>query len=393
MAAGLEPSRPDPGEIDLSPVVALLERQREDDWHDCAQCYVSVAGETILDVAVGDSRPGRALRPDDLVLWYSSGKPLTTVAILQLWERGLLGVDDPVGRYVDGWGGGKEYCTLRHVLTHTGGFPMYGDTSFDEDISYDEALRRIAAHPADWEPGTAAAYHPVSGWKVLGAVVEVVDGRPIDRYVREEVIEPLGMTDTSLGIPVCRQGELGDRLVPVAWKGHMFPVVDADGALSMKPYRIDRLHNEAWHVAKVEPGGGTRGPARELGHFYESLLGHGPRRVIDPRTVEMMIAVHRYGLDDPILGPTTPFGLGVAVDFSGGVGRRAFGHTGMASSRGLADPDCDLVMVVVCNGLPNPLAAERRMTEITDAVYTGLGDRAARFRRRATTARTNPLAT
>jgi len=381
VSTGLEPSR-GAAAVGLERVAELLEQQRSDDLHDCAQCYVSVRAEPVLDVAVGEVA-GRRLRTDDVMLWYSSGKPLTTVAVLQLWERGLLQLDDPVGRFVGGWAGGKERCTLRHVLTHTGGFPMYRDKAFDRDVSYRETIERIAAHPADWEPGTAAGYHPVTGWKVLGAVVEAVDGRPIDRYLADEIFGPLGLANTYLGIPSEQQRALGDRLVPIVWKGHMFPALDADGALSMAPYRIDEIHNEPWHVAKVEPGGGMRGPAQELGRFYESLLGYGAVDLLDPRTVEMMSAVHRYGLRDPILGTATPFGLGVAVDFTGGAGRRAFGHGGMASSRGLADPDCDLVMVVVCNGLPNPLAAERRMMEITDAVYTALGDNVARFRRRS----------
>ena len=122
---------------------------------------------------------------------------------------------------------------------------------------------------------------------------------------------------------------------PVVWTGHRLPNVDGDGALSMVPYRIDRLHNQPWHIAKVEPSGGMRGPARELGRFYESLLGHGSTRVLEPRTVEVMGAVHRHGLRDPLFGHAPPFGLGVAVDFTGGAGRRAYGHGGMASSRGL----------------------------------------------------------
>jgi CubicO group peptidase (beta-lactamase class C family) len=385
---GLDPSTA--RAVDLSGVVEVLERQRTEGKHDCAQCYVSIGGETLLDAAVGESMPGRSLRTDDVMLWYSSGKPLTTVALLQLWERGLLGLDDPVGKFVDGWAGGKERCTLRHVLTHTGGFPMYRDSAFDRDVSYADTIARIAAHPADWEPGTAAGYHPVTGWKVLGAVVEAVDGRAIDQYVHDEVMVPLGMTNSFLGIPVEQQRALGDRIVSVAWKGHMMPTLDGDGALSMAPYRIDETHNEPWHVAKVEPGGGMRGPAHELGWFYESLLGCGPA-VIEPRTVEVMSAVHRYGLRDPILGITVPFGLGVQVEFNGGPGRRAFGHGGMASSRGLADPDCDLVMVVVCNGLPNPLAAEQRMAEITDTVYTALGDDVALIRRRAPAGTTGTL--
>ena len=382
MGPGLDRWAPGSGPIDLSPVVDLLEAQRADGRHDCAQCYVSLAGQVLLDVVVGDARPGRPLRTDDLMLWYSSGKPLTTAAVLRLWERGRLGLDDRVGAFVDGWGSGKERCTIRHVLTHTGGFPMYRDKAFDQDVSYAETVARIAAHPADWEPGTAAGYHPVTGWKILGAIVEAVDGRPIDRYLRDEILDPLGMSNTYLGIPLADQARLADRIVPIAWTGHMFPRLDEDGALSMAPYRIDEIHNAPWHVAKVEPGGGMRGPAHELGWFYESLLGFRSRAtVLEPGTVEMMSAVHRHGLRDPVLGVAAPFGLGVQVEFTGGTGRRAFGHGGMASSRGLADPEFGLVMVVVCNGLPDPLAAERRMLEITDAVYTALGDDIAPYRK------------
>jgi CubicO group peptidase (beta-lactamase class C family) len=370
----------DPGHIDCSPVVELLERQRDAGLHDCAQCYVSLGGEVLLDVAVGETVPGRQLLTDDVMLWYSSGKPLTTAAVLQLWERGGIGLDDRVGDFLAGWAQGKERCTVRHVLTHTGGFPMYGSSDFDSDLPAEESLARIVATPAVWEPGTAAGYHPVTGWRVLGAIVEAVDGRPIDHYLHDEILRPLGCTSSSLGVPLDEQRRLGERLVPVAWKGHRFPVVEDDGGLRMLPYRIDEIHNEPWHIAKVEPGATMRGPARELGRFYESLLGYGPR-VLDPATVELMGAVHRHDLRDALFGIAKPWGLGVTVDFSGGAGRRAYGHGGMASSRGLADPDCGLVMVVVCNGLPNPFAAEQRLLEVTDAVYTALGDVAVDLRR------------
>ena len=363
----------------LSGVLELLERRRAEGWHECAQVYVSRGGEVLLDAAVGESRPGRALRTDDIMLWYSSGKPLTTVALLQLWERGALGLDDRVATFLPGWGGGKERCTLRHVLTHTGGFPMWGDPVYDKDVSFAEALAATIATPAMFEPGTAAAYHAASGWRVLGGVVEVVDGRQIDRYVREEIIEPLGLTSSGLGIPIEVQAEVGDRIVPVVWTGHRLPTRDQDGGVSMVPYKVDQWHNEAWHIAKVEPGGGMRGPAGELGRFYEALLGLGPA-LLEPRTVEVMSAIHRYGVKDLTFGLDLPWGLGVQRQFTGGPGRRAFGHGGMASSRGLADPDLGLVLVVVANGLAGYFEAEQRVLEVTDAVYTALGEGAARVR-------------
>ena len=123
-----------------------------------------------------------------------------------------------------------------------------------------------------------------------------------------------------------------------------------------------------------------RGPARDLGRFYESLLGHGPS-LLDERTVEVMRAVHRWGLKDTTFGTIVPWGLGVQVEFSGGTTRRAFGHGGMASSRGLADAECGLVLVVVANGLTGYFEAEQRVLEITNAVYSALGDEVAHLRK------------
>jgi CubicO group peptidase (beta-lactamase class C family) len=366
-------------EVDLSMLLELLERRRAEGWHRCAQVYVSRHGVVLLDETVGDRGPGRPLRVDDIMLWYSAGKPLTTVAVLQLWERERLGLDDRVGSFLDGWGNGKERCTLRHVLTHTGGFPMYGDPTFDTDLTFAEALAAVKALPARSEPGTEAAYHPASGWRVLGGVVEAVDGRPIERYLQDEILDPLGLASTSLGIPVEEQRRLGDRIVPVVWTGHQLPTRGDDGKLRQVDYRIDRWHNEPWHVAKIEPGGGMRGPARELGRFYEALLGQGPA-LLEPRTVEVMTAIHRYGMVDRTFGIDLPWGLGVQRQFTGGAGRRAFGHGGMASSRGLCDPDLGLVMVVVANGLAGYFEAEQRNLELTDAVYSALGEDAARVR-------------
>jgi len=366
-------------------VVETLERQRAEGFHDGAQLYVSRFGEPLLDMAIGESAPGRTLERDDVMLWYSSGKPVTTTAVLQLWERGKLGLDDRVADYIAGWGAGKERVTIRHVLTHTGGFTMTRrGEMFDKDVPYAEAVAGIAAHPAEWEPGTKAGYHPTSGWKILGAIVEAIDGRPIDRYVADEVLTPAGAKQSRLGVPVEEQAALGDRLAPVHWKGHVLAFQDESG-LRMVPYRIDEIHNEPWHVAKVEPGGGMRGPARELGRFYESLLGFGPP-ILEPRTVEVMGAVHRYGLPDVIFGgQKTPWGLGVQVagGMGGGPGRRAFGHGGMGSSRGMADPDAGLVMVLVANGLPDPLRNEQRMFAFTDGVYRAFGDELDHLRRPA----------
>jgi CubicO group peptidase (beta-lactamase class C family) len=267
---------------------------------------------------------------------------------------------------------------------------MWGDKTFDADVTFAEAVAATAAVRAQWEPGTSAAYHAASGWRVLGAVVERVDGRPIRDYLHDEIAAPLGAELSSLGVPVERQRELGERLVPVQWTGHAMPTRDPDGGVRMAPYRIDEIHNEPWHIAKVEPGGGMRGPARELGYFYESLLGYGPP-LLEPRTVEVMTAVHRYGIKDRTFGIDIPWGLGTQVSFTGGTGRRVFGHGGMASSRGLADPESGLVLAVVANGLAGYFDAEQRNLEITDALYSAFGDELAHLRKPVETIRARNL--
>lgn len=371
------------GSPDFTAALALLERQREDGLHDGAQLYVSRHGETLLDTATGESGPGRVLRTDDLMLWYSSTKPTAAVAVLQLWEQGRLGLDDLVAGYVDGWGGGKERCTIRHVMTHTGGFAMFSQGVGDLALPYDEKVRMIAAHPAEHEPGTRAQYHLTTGWTILGAVVEAVDGRPVKQYVEQEVFARAGMPTSRLGVDLDEQEALGDRLVPVRWRGHQMALV-RDGRVTLVDYDIEaRGHNSPEYRARVEPGSSGQGPAAELGRFYECLLGFGPP-LLEPRTVEVMIATHRSGMRDRTFANLKiPWGLGVQV--SGGIngrpGRRAFGHGGMGSSRGLADPDAGLVVVLMTNGLPKPLDNEQRLHEITDAVYSAFGDELEHLRR------------
>lgn len=357
--------------MDLTALTDLLEKQRASGIHDGAQAYVSLSGETLLDTAIGESEPGREQRTDDLMLWYSATKPLTAVAILQLWEQGRLDLDDRLGDYIDGWGGGKERATIRHALTHTGGFPMSGRRSlFDDAASFEDMVATVAASPAEYEPGTQAGYHLVSGWIALGAVVGAVSGTRIDEYVRTHVLEPVGATTARMGIPPDEQAVLGDRITPVHWKGHQLPVF-TDGKMRLVDYKVDEFHNTPDVVAMISPGGGGRGPARDLARVYESLLGFGPA-LLEPRTVELMSAVHRYGMRDHTFAMFVPWGLGVQVDFSGGAGRRCFGHGGMASSRGLADPERGLVMVVVTNGLPGFVDAENRLIDLTDALYSAL---------------------
>src|SRR5262249_12653519 len=161
----------------LSRTIAILEQGISDCIHLGAQLYVSRHGQVIANVALGESRPGVAMTTDTINLWFSSGKPFAAVAIAQLWERGLLDLDDRVSKFIPEFGAkGKEPITIRHLLTHTGGFRAAIGLTWTD--SFEEAISKICKAPLEprWIPGRTAGYHAFTAWYILGEIVRRIDG-------------------------------------------------------------------------------------------------------------------------------------------------------------------------------------------------------------------------
>jgi CubicO group peptidase (beta-lactamase class C family) len=356
---------------------AALEEGRRAGLHLGAQLYVSLRGETVADAVLGEDRPGVPLTTDHLMLWLSSTKPATAVALAQLWERGELELDDPVARHVPEFAAqGKEGITLRHLLTHTAGLRRL-DVGWPED-SWDEIIARLCAMRPEprWPPGRKAGYHTASSWFLLGEVVRRVDGRPFERYVREEVFEPLDLFDSWVGMP------------PERWREYR--QAGRIGALWNTEASPPQPHG--WDVeercVRCHPGGNGYGPMRELGRFYEMLLARGTlggRRLLSPQTVEAMTARHRAGMRDQTFQHVLDWGLGFILNSSRygaetvpyGYGHhasaRTFGHSGYRSSAGFADPERGLAVALAFNGTPGNEAHERRVRAVLDALYEDLG--------------------
>ena len=123
---------------------------------------------------VGEVRKGFAMRKDILCNWMSTTKPVAVVAIAQLWERNLVGLSEPVAKYIPEFGcKGKEGILLEHLLTHTAGIP-YADVSMWTCMhEWERVVRAIcdATIEPGWQPGSRAGYHPYSAWFVLGAAM------------------------------------------------------------------------------------------------------------------------------------------------------------------------------------------------------------------------------
>lgn len=348
--------------------------------HLGAQLFVSLRGEPVADGALGDDRPGVPLTPDHLMLWLSSTKPVAAVAVAQLWERAKLELDDPVARHIPEFGAkGKERITLRHLLTHTGGIRIL-DVGWPRD-SWEEIVARICAMKPEprWVPGEKAGYHQASSWFVLGEVIRRIDGRPFDRYAREEIFEPLGMADSWIGMP-------RDRYLLYRETGRIGAMWDVDKAGPTPP--TPHGWNTEARCVSVHPGGNGYGPMRELGRFYEMLLQRGSlggKRILSPQSVEALTARHRVGMIDNTFKHVLDWGLGfipnsalydpetVPYAYGHHASRRAFGHSGFRSSVAFADPEHGLAVALLFNGTPSNAAHEHRIRAVLDALYGDLG--------------------
>lgn len=358
----------------LPRTIQVLEDGIRAGLHIGAQAYVSIGGQCIADLALGESRPGVAMTPDTLMLWLSSSKPIAAVAIAQLWERGRLALDDPVARHVPEFAqNGKDAITLRHVLTHTAGI-RWIETGWPV-ASWEQIIARICAMrpERDWPPGRKAGYSAHVTWFVLGEIVRRLDGRDYARYAREEIFEPLGMIDSWIAMPPEVYRAYGQRLgIMQKTEGGTAADLGADTEAA---------------CTHARPSGSGHGPMRELARFYEMLLNGGElsgRRILLPQSVEAITARHRASMYDQTFRHIMDWGLGFIVDssqygpdtpygYGPSASPRTFGHSGSQSSVAFADPEHRLAAAIVFNGAPGEAAHQHRARAALAALYGDLG--------------------
>lgn len=343
-----------------------------------AQLYVSLRGEVVADAAVGGSRAGVSMTSDTLMLWLSATKPIIAVCIGQLVEKGLLAWDDPVIRFIPEFGQlGKDTITIRHLLTHTGGFRAADRYDHGTDLAL--ILSQICQTRPEhgWVPGEKAGYHKSGSWYVLGEIIRRVEGRPAGPYAREAVFLPCGMSDSWIGLPHEQVRACGMRL------GLLH--VTAQGWPELYPGEDT---SEGFETGR--PGSQGRGPIRDLGRFYEHLLklraGESPTSpILQSDTILEMTRRQRVGMFDHTFQHKVDWGLGFAVDskrygadtvpygFGPYCSEETFGHGGSQSSCAFADPFHGLVAAWVLNGLPGEVAHQPRVRAINAAIYEDLG--------------------
>ena len=246
------------------------------------QLFVGNLGHVVADIAFGEARPGEPMRADHRMLWLSSGKPITAIAVARQWEAGTLELDDPVERFLPEFGTwGKEAITIRHLLTHTAGFSY---EFWSEDIcKYQQVMgvpgiidceNKALTTPLLFDPGDHWDYGINIDW--AGKMVEAASGQKLSQYLQDNLLGPLGMDDTAFFItPAMRE-----RLARVHRR-------DTDDSLSP-----DMAFEIPQQPEFEMGGGGLYGTARDYLRFVRMMLNEGRSdggdAVLRPETVAQM---------------------------------------------------------------------------------------------------------
>ncbi|MFE5212886.1 serine hydrolase domain-containing protein [Streptomyces sp. NPDC056600] len=322
-----------------------------------------------------DLAAGLPVEPDTLWRIYSMTKPVTSVAAMLLVEDGLLSLDDPLERHlpafaaprvhVAGEGSGMRTrpargpVLIRHLLSHTAGLTFAFHHAHPVDALYREAGLHASVLPGADLARTCDAYarlplqfDPGSGWNysvatnVLGRVIEVVSGRPLDEFVGERVLGPLRMTDSGFRIGEEQAG----RLAELYGDGD-------DGALEVVPGTPVRERPRF-----LSGSGGLVASAGDYHRFMEMLRRRGELdgvRLLRPATVDLMTRNHlpegadirSFGapVHDEPANAGVGFGLGfsVVVDPSRAQSpssRGTYGWKGVATTVFWVDPVQDLTV-------------------------------------------------
>lgn len=340
--------------------------------HPALQLCIRRRGRVVLDRAVGfhsgaapqdppDATRRRATPATPFCL-FSASKAITAMVIHKLDEERLLHIEDRVCDHVPEFRGqGKEWITIRHLLTHRAGIPNIPPEAMDLDLLTEPGavLDLLCRMERAGRPGRALAYHAVSGGFLLGEVAARAAGVPLRELTRRLVADPLGARFLGYGVAKEEVAEVAVNAVtgpppppPIGWLLRR--------ALGAGVREIVELSNDPRFLTGVVPAANVVSTARELAAFYQCLLQEGEldgARVFAPRTVRHAISEHAYREVDLTLGIPVRYGLGLMlgddpVGLFGVASRRAFGHVGFTNILGWADPDREIAVALLTSGKP-----------------------------------------
>ena len=342
--------------------------------HPAISVCIRIRGQILLRRSIGyshgggpDDPPGAEkilCTPDTPFDVFSASKPMAAMVIHLLDQRHQLHLDDPVCEYIPEFAAhGKEWVTIRHVLTHRAGIPVIPEAALDlallEDVSNREAVRLLCEARPTSRAGGRLAYHAITGGFILGEIVRRVTGKNIRTVVDEELCKPMGWRWMNFGV---RQRDI-DKVARSYFTG--FPLVRPLRGIVHSMLGVDfqdavELSNDPRYMMGVLPAANLMATADELCEFYQLLLEGGSLRgveIFDPRTVWRAISEQSYGELDFTLGVPIRYGMGFMLggeylSLYGFDSRHAFGHLGLTNIVSWADPQRHISACVMTSGKP-----------------------------------------
>lgn len=314
--------------------------------------YLTRDGKTVRNQPYGwlDTAAKRPMQPDAIFRIASMSKAITSVAIMILYEEGKFMLHDPVSKYIPAFKSstvavapgpdappGTTFVTvpakrpiqIRDLLTHTAGL-TYGDGLAvelykkaglhgwyfaDKNETIGDCINRLATLPLHGHPGEAWQYGYATD--VLGYLVEVVSGQPLDRFIEERICRPLKMVDTAFFLPLEKAGRLA-------------PVYGVEKGALVLNETVEQSDYVKGPRKCFSGGAGLLSTAQDYGRFLQMLLGRGVLdgvRVLSPKSVELMHANHT---GDLYRRDASAFGLGFWVNQDPGF----FGELGSEGAYG-----------------------------------------------------------
>jgi CubicO group peptidase (beta-lactamase class C family) len=286
---------------------------------------------------MADREAGKTMPTDALFRICSMTKPITSVAVMMLYEEGKFLLEDPVSKYLPEFKNAKvlvkpakgepytvpakDEITIRDLLRHTSGItyqwnedlgPMYekanvasGLLQYDGTIA--DSVKNLAALPLLFNPGDRFEYS--LGVDVLGRLVEVVSGKPLDEFFRTRIFEPLGMKDTYFYPPESKVGRLATAYTYYPEKGlNRFP----DTPIREGPFVYSADYPVRGPKKLFSGGAGLVSTAMDYARFCQMMLDEGKvgnTRLLSRKSVELMT-------HDELgkIGPDQGFGLGFGIE-------------------------------------------------------------------------------
>ncbi len=378
----------------LERIVPWMERLVADGRLPGVQVAVARRGHVVWQRAHGLADVARSVPVGDDTIYrvYSMTKPLTSVAIMMLYEEGRFQLDDPITRFLPCFRDMRVYTsgmqnkwdsvpaerdiTFRDLLTHTAGLTygfmqstnvdaMYRERGVDfqtSDLTLGEVVETAASLPLLSQPGAEWNYSIATD--VLGHLVAVISGQPFAEFLRERVLRPLGMTDTDFFVPPEKIARFAANYTP-----------GRDGSLTL----VDdpqASRNFAAPRKIASGGGGLVSTAADYMRFCAFMLGKGELdgvRLLGRKTVELMTTNHLRGdmaeMGQPRFSESPYTGIGFGLGFSvmldparaqilGSPGEYAWG--GAASTAFWIDPAEEMAVILLTQLMPSSTYPIRR---------------------------------